>query len=109
MATDRQLHRIGNDLARWQRGFHTGMPHGDAIGDGDGAELARRRAYGRYALLHRLRLAHERDVAGCRFIPAGRYANERLMDLPRRQTHRVIERTMRCTLRAFSRVTTGQP
>ena len=85
------------------------MPHGDAIGDGDGAELARRRAYGRYALLHRLRLAHERDVAGCRFIPAGRYANERLMDLPRRQTHRVIEGAMRRALRALGGVAARQP
>src|SRR3990172_4058583 len=46
-----------------QRGLHALMPHGDAVGDGDGAEFAGRASGCRNALLHGLRLAHQRDVA----------------------------------------------
>jgi len=40
------------------------MAHGDAIGHRDGAEFARRAARRSNAFLHRLGLAHKRDVAG---------------------------------------------
>ena len=42
MAAHGELDGIGDDLARRQRGLHALMPHGDAVGDGDGAEFARR-------------------------------------------------------------------
>ena len=71
------------------------MPHGDAVGDGDGAEFARRAVGGDNALLDGLRLAHQRDVAGRGLVPAGGDADEGLMDLLARQTHRVIIGAMR--------------
>ena len=85
-----ELDGIGDDLARGQRGLHALMAHGDAVGDGDGAEFAGRAARRGDPLLHRLRLAHQRDVAGGGFVPAGGDADEGLMDLLARQTHRVI-------------------
>ena len=81
MAAHGQFDGVGDHLARRQRGLHAVVAHGDAVGDGDGAELARRAAGGRDALLHRLRLAHQRDVAGRGLVPAGRDADERLVDL----------------------------
>jgi hypothetical protein len=36
-----------------------------------------------HALLHSLRLAHQRDVAGSSFVPAARNPDERLPDLMR--------------------------
>src|SRR5262249_56190829 len=36
-----QLDGIGDDLARGERGLHALVAHGDAVGDGDGAKLAR--------------------------------------------------------------------
>ena len=57
------------------------MAHGDAIGHRDGAEFARRAARRSNAFLHRLGLAHQRDVAGGRLIPAGGHADERLVNL----------------------------
>ena len=46
------------------------VAHGDAVGDGDGGEFARRAAGGGDALLDRLRLALQRDVARRRLVPA---------------------------------------
>ena len=70
VAAHGELDRVRDHFARRQRRIHAGMAHGDAVGDGDGAELARRAAVGRNALLHRLRLAHQGDVAGRGFVPA---------------------------------------
>ena len=81
VAAHGELDAVGDDLARRQRRLHAGVAHRDAVGHGDGAELARRRAAGGNALLHDLRLAHQRDVAGRRLVPAGRHADERLVDL----------------------------
>ncbi len=53
VAAHGQLDGIGDDLAADQRGLHALVAHGDAVGDGDGAELARRAVGGRDALLHR--------------------------------------------------------
>ena len=58
MAADGQLDRVGDAFARRQRRAHAVMAHGDAVGDGDGAEFARGAAGGRNALFHGLRLAH---------------------------------------------------
>ncbi len=81
VAAHGQLHRVGDHLARDQGGFHALVAHGDAVGDGDGGELARRAARLVHAALDRLRLAGERDVAGRRLVPAGGDADEGLGDL----------------------------
>ena len=108
MAAHRQFHRIGNDFARRQGRFHPLVAHGDAVGHGNGAEFARRRAAGGDAKFHRLGLAHQRDIAGRRLVPAGGDADEWLMNLLPRQPHRVIKRAMRRTVGAFGRVPAGQ-
>ena len=95
MAAHGELDAIGDDLAGRQRGLHALVPHGDAVGDGDGAELAGRAVLRGHALLHGLRLAHQRDVARGRLVPAGGDADEGLMNLLARQPHRVIVRAMR--------------
>src|SRR5215471_10793740 len=84
------------------------MPHGDAVGDGDGAELVWGAAAGGDALLHRLSLAHQRDVAGGRLVPAARHADERLMNLLPREPHRVIEGAVRRALGSLGHVAAGQ-
>ena len=67
-----------------------------------------RGAAGGDAKLHRLGLAHQRDIAGRRLVPAGGDADERLMDLLPRQPHRVIERAVRRPVGAFGRVPAWQ-
>ena len=75
MAAHRQFDRVGDDLAADQRRLHPGMPHRDPVGDRDRRELTRRPARGRYALLRDLRLAGQRDVAGCGLVPGRRHAD----------------------------------
>ena len=58
--------------------------------------------------LDRLGLAHQRDVAGRGFVPAGGDADERLVDLLLRQPHGVIEGAVRGALGAFGGVPAGQ-
>ena len=65
------------------------MAHGDAVGDRDGGEFPRRAARSGDALFHHLRLATEGDVAGCRFVPGGGDADQRLGDLLLGQAHGV--------------------
>ena len=108
MATHGEFDAVGDDFARRQRGLHAGMTHGDTVGHGDGAELARRGAAAGDALFHRLRLAHQGNVAGGRFVPAGRDADERLVDLLGGQTHRVIESAMWRAVRPLSGVPARQ-
>src|SRR5581483_5793547 len=78
-------------------------------GDGDGAEFARRAVGGGDALLHGLRLAHQGDVAGGGFVPAGGDADEGLVDLLARQTHRVVIRAMRRAGGPLGHVAARQP
>ena len=85
------------------------MAHGDAVRDGDGAKFARRAARGGDPKLDRLGLAHQRDVARRRFVPAGRHADEGLVNLLPRQPHRIIEGAMRCAISTFGGVTARQP
>ena len=54
-------------------------------------------------LLHRLRLARQRDVAGRGLVPAGGDADERLVDLLLGQAHRIVIRAMRRAVRAHRR------
>jgi len=81
------------------------MAHGDAVRDGDGAELARGAAGGGNALFGGLRLAHQGDIAGSSFIPAGRHADERLVDLLGGEAHGVEVGAMGRTRRSFRHVT----
>ena len=47
VALDRQLDGVGHNLARDQRGLHSGRAHGDAVGHDDGVEVHRIAAGGR--------------------------------------------------------------
>ena len=85
------------------------MAHGDAVGDGDGAEFARRAAGLLDALLGRLGLAHQGDVAGRGFVPAAGDADEGLVDLLLGQPHGVIIGAMRRAAGTFGDVAGGQP
>src|SRR5262245_51092203 len=80
------------------------MAHGDAVGHGDRAEFARCCPDSGHTLLHHLRLAHEGDIARRRLIPAGRDADEWLVDLLGRQTHRVVEGAMGRSIRPLGGV-----
>ena len=90
VAAHRHFDRIGDHFAADQRRLHAGMAHGDAVGDGDGGELARRAATGLDAHLDGLGLAVERDIAGSRLVPAGRDADEGLRDLFLGHPHGVV-------------------
>ena len=59
-----QLDGVGDDLAADQRGFHALGAHGDAVADGDGAELERHALPGADALLGGLGETAQVDVAG---------------------------------------------
>ena len=50
------------------------------------------------AFFGRLRLARQRDVAGCRLVPGRRHADQRLSDLRFGQAHRIEEGAMRRAL-----------
>jgi hypothetical protein len=108
MAAHREFHGVGDHFARRQRGLHTFVTHGDAVGHGDGAELARGSMRRCHALLHGLRLAHERDVAGRGLVPAGGDADEGLVNLVARQTHRVVVGAMRRACGPLGHVAAGQ-
>ena len=108
VAANGEFDAVGDDFARRQRGLHALMPHGEAVGDGDGAEFARRALGGGDALLHGLGLAHQRDVAGRGLVPAGRNADEGLVDLLTRQPHRVIVGAMRGALRPLGHMPARQ-
>jgi hypothetical protein len=109
VAAHRQFNGIGDHLARRQRGFHAGVPHGDAVGHCNGAEFARRGPDHRDATLDRLSLSHQGDIAGSRFVPAGRNADERLVDLLFGQTHGIVESAVRRALRTLGGVAAWQP
>src|SRR6476620_4618894 len=109
MTAHGQFHRVGDHFARRQRGFHALVAHGDPVGDRDGAEFARRAAGGRDALLDCLRLAHQRDVAGSGFVPAGGDTHEWLMNLLAREPHGIIVRAVRRALGPLGHVPAGQP
>ncbi len=96
MPAHRQFHGVCDQVARDQRGLHALVAHGDAVGHRDRGEFARRAAGLVDALLHRLRLARERDVARRGLVPAGGDADEGLVDLVLGQPHRVVVAAMRC-------------
>ena len=84
------------------------MPHGDAVGDGDGGEFARGAARFFDAHFHGLRLTVQRDVAGRGLVPAGGDADPRLVDVLFGQTHGVEVAAMGRAGRALGDVAAGQ-
>ena len=108
VAAHGELDRIGDHLARDQRRLHALVAHGDAVGHGDGAELARRAAGGVDALLGGLRLAHQGDVAGRGLVPARHHADERPMDLLLGETHGVVVGAVRRARGALGDVAAGK-
>src|ERR1044071_6958271 len=81
MTSHREFDRVSDDFARNERRFHALVSHRDAVRDGDRAELAGRTTGFLDTLLGGLCLAHQRDVAGRRFVPARHDADERLVNL----------------------------
>jgi len=108
MAADGQFDRIRDGFPRRQRRAHALVAHGNAVGHGDGAEFARGAAGGGDALLGRLGLAHQRNVAGRGFIPAGRHPDERLVDLLGGQAHGIEVGAMGRARGTFRHVTARQ-
>ena len=108
MAAHGQFDRVGDRIARSEAGAHPFMAHGDAIGHGDGREFTRRAAAVLDADLDGLRLTVERDVARCRFVPAGGNADEGLMDFLVIQAHCIEIRPVRRARRAFGDMPTRQ-
>src|ERR1700722_12697771 len=84
------------------------MAHGDTVGNGDGTEFARGAAGGGDALLDRLGLAHQRNIAGCGFVPARRHADKRLVDLTGGQPHGIEIGAVRRPFRALRHMTARQ-
>ena len=109
VAAHGQLDGVGDGVARHQRGLHPLVAHGDAVGDGDGGELARRAAGLVHAPLDRLCLTRERDVAGCGLVPAGGDADQGLVDLRLVEPHRVVVRAVRRATRPLGHVPRWQP
>src|SRR6185312_6799522 len=72
------LDRVGDDLAGDQGEVHALMAHGDAVRDGDRAELHGEPAAGVHALLGGLRQAVQGKVAGGDFVPRAGHADLRL-------------------------------
>ena len=84
------------------------MTHGDTVRDGDRAELARRAISFLDAIGNCMGLAHQRGVAGGRFIPARGDAYEGLLDVLGRQAHCVIIAALRRACGAFGDVSGGK-
>ena len=108
MAPHGQFDGIGDAFTRWQRRPHAVMAHGNAVGHCDGAELARGAAGGGDALLDRLGLTHQRDVARRRLVPARGHTHERLVDLFGGQPHGIEIGAVRRPLRALRHMTARQ-
>src|SRR5262249_36719193 len=60
------------------------------------------------ALLHRLGLTHQRDVAGGGLVPTGGDADEGLVDLLPREPHRIVVGALRSALGTLGHVPAGQ-
>ena len=66
---------VGDDFAGHQGEVHALVAHGDAVRDGDGAELHREPAAGVHAFLGALGKPVQGEVAGSDFIPGARDAD----------------------------------
>ena len=100
-----EFDRIRNHVAADERRLHALVTHGNTVRHRDRAELARRTASALHAGLHRLRLAHQRDVAGRGLVPARHHADEGLRNLFSRKPHRIVVRAVRRTRRPLGDVT----
>ncbi len=80
MAFDGQLDRVGDHLARNQRGAHAGRAHGDAVGDRDGVELDRRAAASANAFGRGRGQVAQVEVAGRDVRPGVHHRHQRARD-----------------------------
>ncbi len=103
-----QLNAVGNPVARDQRAAHAFMAHGDAVGNRDGAELARGTVGGLHAFGDGMSLAHQCCVARRGLIPAGGDPDKGLPDVLGRQAHRVEIAAMGRARGAFGHVARGE-
>ena len=108
VAAHGQFDRIGDDLAADQRGLHALMAHGDAVGHRDGGEFPRRAPGRGDAVLHRLGLTVQGDIAGRGLVPRRGHADQRLGDLFLGHAHGVEERPVGRALRPDRGVAGGQ-
>src|ERR1700730_14002083 len=104
MAAYSQLNRIGDHFPRHERRLHSLVAHCDAIGHGDCTKLARRAARRNHTPLRRLTLPHQSNVAGRGFVPAGRDANERLVNLLSGKSHGIEVGAVRRARYAFRHI-----
>ncbi len=81
MGHHHQLRGVGDDLAADQGGLHPLVAHGDAVGDGDGGELAGGAAGALHALLDAVGQAVQVDVAGGGLVPGAAHRDEGLLDV----------------------------
>ena len=81
VAVGDELDRVGDHLARDQRGAHAGRAHRDAVGDRDRVELDRRAAGRADPVLHVLGEHALVQVARHRLDPGRRDADERLREI----------------------------
>ena len=101
MAAHRQLDGVGDDLAADQRGLHARMAHRDAVGDGDGGELARRAAAPpRRPSSPPAPGATSAMLQGAASFQVVATPTKRLVDLLLGQAHRIEEGAVRRALRA---------
>ena len=107
VAAHGEFDAVGDDLAGDEAALHALVAHGDAVGDGDGGELAGGSAGFFDAALDALGLAAEGDVAGCGFVPAGGDADEGLVDLVFGEAHGVVVAAVRGAAGAFGDVAGG--
>ena len=80
-AQDCQLDRVGDDLARDQRGAHPLAAHRDPVGDHDGVELDRRAPRRADAFLHLVAQRAQVNVARRDVAPRVRERDERLVQV----------------------------
>ena len=70
------------------------MPHGNTIGYGDGTKFSWRTMITDNAFFSRLGLAHEGNVARCRLVPGGHYADKRFGNVFFGHAHGVVVTTV---------------
>ncbi len=88
------LHRIGDQFAAGQGESHPGMAHRDPVADADGVEGQRRAARHPHAGLDRLLDAVEVDVTGHDVVVGVDHADQRAVELLRRQARGIKKAPM---------------
>ena len=108
VAADAEFDAVCDDLAGDQRGLHALVAHGDAVGDGDRVEPARRAAGLDHALAGDIGLPVEQGVARSAVVAGGGDADEGFVDILFRHPHRIIIAALGRALRSDTDVAAGQ-